>query len=78
MTVEELLLYPSLPLSSSPASPYRHLSPDDGHLGCFSHSRIKQEIGMKQEMCLDTGHLKWISFLKTDLILHISLTTAAN
>ena len=75
MTVEELLLYLSLPLSFSPASPSWHLSPDDGQRCCFTHSHIKEEIGMNQEMCLDTGHLKWI-FKK--LILNILLMTTTN
>lgn len=50
MTVEELLLYLSLPPSSSPASPSRHLSPDDGQLCYFT-----QEVEMNQEMRLDTS-----------------------
>lgn len=63
MTVEERLLYLSQPPSSSPVSPSLRLLPDDGQLGCFTHSHLKEEIGMSQAMCLDTGHLKWISFL---------------
>lgn len=41
MTVEELLLYLSLPLSSSPVCPSRHLSPDEGQLCCFTRPRKK-------------------------------------
>lgn len=63
MTVEEHLLYLSQPPSSSLVSPSLHLLPDDGQLGCFAHSHLKEETGMSQAMCLDTGHLKWISFL---------------
>lgn len=77
MTVEELLLYLSLPLSSLSVCPSRHLSPDDGQLCCFIHSHIKEETGINQEMCLDTGHLKWI-FWKTYLILHSLLMTTTS
>lgn len=70
MTVEELLLYPSLPLSSSPASPSLHLSPDDGQL-CLFH-----QFSYKRGDWKVFGHLKWI-FLK-ELILHILLTTTTN
>lgn len=58
MTVEELLLYLSLHLSSSPASPSPHVSPDDGQLCCFnSISHINEEIGMNQDQCLDTDQV---------------------
>lgn len=62
MIAEELLFYLSLPLSSSPVSPSRHSSPDDGQLDSFTNSHIKKDIQMNQQMCLDTGHLKWIFF----------------
>lgn len=64
MIAEELLFYLSLPLSSSPVSPSRHSSPDDGQLDSFTHSHIKKGIQMNQQMRLDSGHLKWIFFFK--------------
>lgn len=62
MIVEELLLFLSPAHSSSPVSPFWHSFPDNGQLCCLTHSHILKTHVMDQQICSDTGHLKWIFF----------------